>query len=328
MNKGTVSNRIKKRSILKHIARTEITNARLGIDYSVLEEAASRFAIIVADGFSELSPDMAYVRAVNNLAMSGAVPDKMMLNVTAAAGTDEQQLRDIMHRFTDISRERGVAIIGGNTVFAGGCAITVTVYGKTPVYRLEKLRQKVRPGDKIIIINHVGACGASLISEAKRDELRKRFSESYLLDYYEDFTIDTFNLETLAPKLIDGGAVYLHDVSFGGIYRTLVEMAEFTGLGVDILHEHIPIRQSTIELCEFFNLNPYQLLGTGAVAAAVPADNVDSIISLLSEEGAVFDIAGEFTADKSRIVHSENYHMSRNLNYYECDEIYKVLDEV
>ena len=105
-------------------------------------------------------------------------------------------------------------------------------------------------------------------------------------------------------------------------------MSEYTGLGVDILHEKIPILQSTIELSEFYNINPYQLLGTGAMVAAFPEEKEDSIKSLLTSEGLIYDVAGVFTTDKSRVVHSENYHMSRSLGFYESDEIYKVLSAV
>lgn len=339
MNKGTVSNRIIKRSIIKHIARTDVTNAGVGIDYSVLDETASRFAIIAAEGFSEISPDMAYIRGVNNLAMSGASPDKMMITLIAAPETSEQILRDIMHRFTDISREQGVAIIGGNTVFAGEsssfCNISVTVFGKTLIERRKKLLEKVKAGDKLAIIGEAGRYGASLICSKKREELRKRFSESYLEGIlnpegpsHSASDIENLSLTDIASKLIDAGATYLHDVSFGGIYRTLVEMSEYTGLGVDILHEKIPILQSTIELSEFYNINPYQLLGTGAMVAAFPEEREDSIKSLLTSEGLIYDVAGVFTTDKSRVVHSENYHMSRSLGLYESDEIYKVLSAV
>ncbi len=342
MNKGTASNRILKRSIIKHIARTDVTNAAVGIDYAVLEDVPSRFAIIVAEGFSEISPDQAYIRAVNNLAMSGAEPSKMMINLLASPETQEQTLRDIMHRFTDISREQGVAIIGGNTVYAGAvkCNITVTVYGKTTAERRQTLLQKVKPGYKIVVIGDAGKSGASMICKEKFEELRQRFSESYLKENFlmessldskplvEKSLFDTCGLADISAKLIDAGAVYLHDVSFGGVYRTLVEMSEYTGLGIDICHERVPIKQSTIELCEFFNINPYQLLGTGELCAAVPEEAIDSIKTLLTSEGVIFDVAGEFTASKERVVHSESYHMSRNLNYYDCDEIYKVLEAV
>ena len=56
------------------------------------------------------------------------------------------------------------------------------------------------------------------------------------------------------------GVSAMHDVTEGGIFGALWEMAEASGVGLCVDLKKIPIRQETIEICEFFNLNPYQLI--------------------------------------------------------------------
>lgn len=61
------------------------------------------------------------------------------------------------------------------------------------------------------------------------------------------------------------GVSAMHDVTEGGIFGALWEMAEASGVGLCVDLKKIPIRQETIEICEFFNLNPYQLISSGSM---------------------------------------------------------------
>lgn len=57
----------------------------------------------------------------------------------------------------------------------------------------------------------------------------------------------------------------MHDVTEGGIFGALWEMAEASGVGLDIDLKKIPIRQETIEICEVYDINPYLLISSGAM---------------------------------------------------------------
>ena len=46
--------------------------------------------------------------------------------------------------------------------------------------------------------------------------------------------------------------------------------------------KQIPVRQETIEICEFFSLNPYQLFSTATLLAAVP-DGARTVRELAAE---------------------------------------------
>lgn len=52
-------------------------------------------------------------------------------------------------------------------------------------------------------------------------------------------------------------------ISEGGIFGALWEMADGAGIGLDVALKRIPIQQETVEICEFFGVNPYQMLSTG-----------------------------------------------------------------
>ena len=56
------------------------------------------------------------------------------------------------------------------------------------------------------------------------------------------------------------------DLSEGGIFGALWEMADGAGIGLDVALKRIPIQQETVEICEFFGVNPYQMLSDGGAA--------------------------------------------------------------
>ena len=324
MNKGTINTRIIKRSILKHIARNEIAGTDVGTDYSVLDKTSSPSVLIAAVGISDGNAEMAYIRAVNNLATSGAKPEKIMINIQAGEKVEEQTLRDMMHGLTELVKNQGVIISGGNTVSFGegeDCTVTITAFGKTDEKVLKQLSEKARADDIVIIIGDAGHYGASLI--CKNKDMADRFARSYIEKAI--MPDDKRCISDVCDALIEGGVHFIHDVSFGGIYRNLVELAEHTGLGVDVLHEKVPIRQDTIEVAEYCNINPYELLGTGGVTALCHQENLERLEDVLIKRGITYSVAGRLTTEKIRLVHSEDNKIKRSLNFYEGDEIFKVL---
>ncbi len=325
MIKGTINTRILKRSILKHIARNDITGVGVGMDYAVLDKTSSPSVLIVADGFSAISEAMALQRALNNLATAGAKAEKIMINLLVGADCTEQAIRDKMNSICKLAKAKGLQIIGGNTAITGAgdeLTITITAYGRSDEKVIEQLNEKCTADMAVIIIGNAGAYGASLIAETRTEEMLSRFSESYIASMH--ISENELDIEAACQALIEGGVSMIHDVSFGGIYRALVEVSERTGLGIDILHEDIPIQQNTIEASEFWNINPYQLLGTGGIVSVCHEEKLNDVKAALDKRGIEFSVAGKLTKDGARVVHSRDDKISRSLNYYEGDEIFSL----
>lgn len=73
---------------------------------------------------------------------------------------------------------------------------------------------------------------------------------------------------------VKSGVSAMHDVTEGGIFGALWEMAEASGVGLEIDLKKIPVRQETIEICEFFGINPYQLISSGCMLMAAEDGNL------------------------------------------------------
>ncbi|MFQ9346198.1 MAG: AIR synthase-related protein [Coprococcus sp.] len=66
------------------------------------------------------------------------------------------------------------------------------------------------------------------------------------------------------------GVSAMHPIGEGGILAALWDMAEGAGIGLSVEMKKMTVRQETIEVCEVFHLNPYQLTSTGAVLMVTP----------------------------------------------------------
>ena len=79
-----------------------------------------------------------------------------------------------------------------------------------------------------------------------------------------------------------------------GIWQKVQE----SGLSVEM--KKMTVRQETIEVCEVFHLNPYQLTSTGAVLMATPKG--EELKERLKREGIPAEIIGHTTEGNERII--------------------------
>ena len=65
---------------------------------------------------------------------------------------------------------------------------------------------------------------------------------------------DDGSMSAVSDILQEREVISIHDVREGGIFAALWEMAAAKNVGLSVDLKNIPIRQHTIEVCEYFNL--------------------------------------------------------------------------
>ena len=284
--------------------------------------------------------------------------------LVAGSSCPEEVIRREMQRLAAFATARGCPIVGGNTVWHGegtSCLVQVVMTGSVPEYEVmqekpadgtaegdaaqaipadgtaesgvmlavsdpgnfgPQSRKKPIAQDRVFFLGETGCLGADLLVHREKERLSRRFSESYI-DTMR-YEADAFSVAPLCKAALDAGAVFLHDVSNGGVHAALYQLAEAAGCGIAVRHEGLIIRQSVIELSEALGINPYQLLGTGGLLAVVPEERAEAFISRMKDAGIRIGDAGRLTKEKARIVRAESFPMERYLNLPEGD----VLDTI
>ena len=202
---------------------------------------------------------------VNDLAVSGAIPRYLTLGVILEEGLPLAQLRAIVESMAVAAARAGVQVVAGDTkvVERGkGDGLFVNTAG------IGELRPEwaagpppLRPGDAILVSGPVGDHGAVILGARLSMEL-----PGGLLSDNEAVT-------PLVSALFDEGIVprFLRDPTRGGLAGVLCDLAEGTGLGVDVEEARLPVRADVNTVCDIAGVDPLHLACEGRVVAVVSA---------------------------------------------------------
>ena len=342
MKTGKISESILKRSVLKYCKtkREEVVKgAAPGVDCAFFtypdrqgRDAGSQLSDCQDKVFCAATQTVslpviragcyAVYAAVNAVAAGGGIPFAMQMALTLPEGTEESELKRIMQLTEEAAGICKVQIAGGHTEVTGAVkypVISVTAFG----YRLEAAERVSRgfpaAGQAVVMTKWMGLEGTAVLAQEREAELLERYPFS--------ITTAAKGFEKYLPVLpeaataLKSGATAMHDMRNGGVFGGLYELAGRLGVGLSIDLKKIPVKQETIEICEFFDLNPYGLLSGGSLL--IVAEDGDGMVKALQEAGIPAAVIGRTTDNNDKVLH--NGEEIRFLEPARPDEIGKVI---
>ncbi|MCR5421509.1 MAG: AIR synthase family protein [Lachnospiraceae bacterium] len=328
MNVGKVPESVLKRSIIKQIRtkRPEILmGAAVGEDCALIKLKDNEVFVMSTDpitGTSYNVGSLAVHVTANDIASAGAEVVGVMLSVLLPEGTEEEELKSMMKQVEETCHELNIQTIGGHTEVTrvvNQPVITVTGIGKVDKDSIVTTGG-ANPGDDVIVTKWIGLEGTSIIAREKEAELLKRFKPSFV-EGAADF-IKYLSVVPEAAVAAKHGVTAMHDVTEGGIFGALWEVAEASSVGLRIDLKSIPIRQETIEICEVFGINPYQLISSGSML--ITAQRGHDLVEELSVNGIHAAVIGKVVSGNDRILINDDE--KRYLEPPKSDELYKIYD--
>lgn len=329
MKTGKVSETVLKRSVFRQLktSREEVLiQAGVGEDCSAVKLAEDEVFVMSVDPITGTSEDVGklgvYVTA-NDLASSGAEPVGVMLSILLPEGSEEAVLKKIMQHAEKACEELNMQILGGHTEVTTAVnrpVITVTGVGKAKENQLVKT-SGAKPGDDIVVSKWIGIEGTSIIAKEKVRELKEKLSYEYI-EKAQNFDNYILILKEAAAA-VQSGVSAMHDVTEGGIFGALWEIAEASGVGLEVDLKKIPIRQETVEICEVFSLNPYMLISSGCLL--MTSERGYDLAQELEKIGIKGTVIGKVTGGNDRII--RNGDDTRYLERPHIDELYKIYEE-
>ncbi|MBO4904849.1 MAG: AIR synthase family protein [Lachnospiraceae bacterium] len=323
---GKVPESVLKRSIIKQIRtkRDEILiGAGVGEDCAAIELADDEIFVTSTDPITGTSHDIGALAVnvtANDIASSGAEVIGIMLSVLLPEGTEEEELRSMMQQAEEVCAGLNIQTVGGHTEVTNVVnqpVITATGIGKVKKDKLVTT-SGARVGDDVVVTKWIGLEGTSIIAKEHEEELLKRFSPSFI-NTAKDFS-SLLSVTEDAKIAVSVGVTAMHDITEGGIYGALWEIAEASGCGLEIELLDIPVRQETVEICEQFGLNPYGLISSGSMLITAP--NGSDVVRKLKEAGINAAVIGKVTKGNDRVL--LNGDEKRFLEPPKSDELYKV----
>ena len=324
---GKVPESVLKRAIFRqiHTKREEVLlGAGVGEDCAALKLGPDEIFVISTDPITGTAQDIGKLAihiTLNDLASAGAEPVGVMLTILLPEGSEEQDLKDLMRQMEEGCAAANVQIMGGHTEVTrvvNQPLVSVCGVGKAREDRLVSTAG-ARPGHDIVITKWIGLEGTSIITKEKEAELLTRYPND-LVETAKNFD-QYLSVVPEAAVAVKSGVSAMHDVTEGGIFGALWEMAESSGVGLSIDLKRIPVRQETLEVCEFFGINPYQLISSGSMLMA--AEDGNQLVRDLERAGIPAVVVGKATAGNDRVL--LNGEEQRFLEPPKTDELYKVI---
>lgn len=329
MKVGKVPENVLKRSVLKqlHIQREEVLlGAGIGEDCSVLQLAEDEVFVISTDPITGTAKDigeLAVQITVNDLASAGAEPVGIMLTILLPENTQEDELKEVMTQVDHACEKSRIQVIGGHTevtAVVNQIVISVTGVGKAKKGRVISTAG-ARPGMDIVVTKWIGIEGTVILAKEREAELRTRYSQPFL-DTAKGFE-QYLSVLPEAAAAVKSGVAAMHDITEGGIFGALWEIAQASGVGLEIDLKKIPLRQETVEICEYFGISPYELISSGSMLMA--AEDGNGLVMDLEKAGIPAVVIGRATEGNDRVLLNEEER--RFLEPPKTDELYKALQQ-
>ena len=266
MRTGRVTQTIWNRSVKKQIQKVN----RNSTGKAAWEESSSELVSDDKDfvwssasvsGKAPAQVKYAVIKAAGDLAAKRVRPTAVSVQILFPESSDEQELKDIMRILTEICEETGLAITCVQAESAE--YVLQTVIHITAVGVKENPKQQMKkwfPGTEIILCGYTGLEGTlRLVDEAEAD-LRTRFTPSFIEKTKR--CKESLILPEQILKLPEEAKS--RQCGDGGVLCELWELAEAEKIGFEIDFSKLALKQETVEICEFFQLNPYLLTSAGS----------------------------------------------------------------
>ncbi|MGC8916949.1 MAG: hydrogenase expression/formation protein HypE [Thermoanaerobaculum sp.] len=209
---------------------------------------------------------------VNDLAMAGARPLALSWALILEEGAEERFLRTIAEGAARACREVGVGVVAGDTKVVPrgkGDRAFVTTAGVGVVSGEALSDRRVKPGDAVIVSGPIGEHGATVL--AARHGLGG------------DLRSDVAPVWPLVEHLLQSGVEVhaLHDPTRGGVATVCYEVAERTGLRVELWETAVPVRPAVKAVMDILGLDPLYVACEGRFLAFVAESDAERAVGVL-----------------------------------------------
>ena len=258
----------------------------------------------------------AVASAVNAIAANGAKNISVSVRIMIPMHAFKSRINTMEKNIKLICKEKGIVlkeIISERNPVITQCMVIASAWG------MDKCTDEVMADAKdIILTKWIGMEGMLRIADEKEEDLRKRFAPGFIKQIHSH-EAQIFALEEVW-KARELGATRIWQVGVGGILAALWNVAKEMESGIEIDLKKLEVRQETIEVCEYFRLNPYQLTSTGSML--ILAEDGEVMAEALRETGVQATVIGRLTDNNDKII--RNGEEVRYIDRPAPDEIMKI----
>jgi hydrogenase expression/formation protein HypE len=277
-----------------------VVGPKAGIDGAVLD-ASNKNLIVSMDPITGAVERIGWLAVnvnANDIATFGVEPSFLFSCIMLPQGAGKETVEAICTQMDAAAKELGIAIVGGH------CESTPSLQNPIVVCCVMGLTEKgeyvttggAKAGDKLILTKSAGIEGTAILASDREQQLAPIMGSSMLNDaknFYRNISV----VKDALAAYKTGGVHAMHDPTEGGVMGGIHEMADASQLGVKVFEASIGVEPETSKICRYFEIDPFQLIGSGALLISAEPAKTSEIIDNLAKEQVYASVIGEFYKD-------------------------------
>lgn len=272
-----------------------ILRPKTGEDCSAID-LGGEYCILSTDPITGAAKDVGYLAVqinCNDIYSSGAEPVGVLLTVLLPPDSEEELLEEMMTGAIRAAEERNIEILGGHTEVTDAVIkplISAAVIGKTKNRKILSTGG-ARVGQDIIMTKWAGTEGTAILAKEWEEGLRSYLTEEELQN--AQAMKQYLSVERESEIAFAYGATAMHDATEGGVLGAVWEVAECSGLGVEVFVDQIPVKEETKKICKAMGIDYLGLISSGTMIIA--AEQGVALVEKLKEAGISAAVIGRLT---------------------------------
>jgi hydrogenase expression/formation protein HypE len=307
-----------------------ISGPAIGEDAAIID-MGDRVLVLATDPITAAIENVGWLSVhinANDIATCGAKPLWYLCSILLPEKANEELFEVIMRQVDRAARELDVSVIGGHSEVTLGLNRSIIIGFMVGEAAKDKYVSSsgARPGDEVILTKQAGIEGTAILATDLAKILRGKIGGE-TLESARNF-IRKISVVKEAMIAVDvGGIDAMHDPTEGGLINGLWELAEASRVGITVYEEKIPIAYETKSICKALNIDPLQVMGSGALLIVVKSNKVNNVAFALQSEGIMTSVIGKVTRLENGRRMIKGNGSSIELAPPEQDHVYKVLEE-
>lgn len=148
-----------------------------------------------------------------------------------------------------------------------------------------------KAGQAVVMTKWAGTEGTAILVKEWKEGLKAYLSEEELKEAQEMKEFLSVGKES--EIAFTHGATAMHDATEGGILGAVWEVAECSGLGVEVFADAIPMKEVTRKICAAMGIDPLRLISSGTMI--IGTDDGEGLVKALQAEGIEAAVIGRLT---------------------------------
>jgi len=306
---GKVSSEVFDEIILPQLGKRRedvVVGPKHGVDIGVISlgngqvMAMSTDPVFIVPPFGlERSAWFAIHILASDTATSGLAPTHMTIDLNLPLEMSRESLEtmwSVMHRE---SEKLGIAIVSGHTGRYEGCnypmvgGATVFAIGPGDQYVTPEMAE---PGDAVIITKGPAIEAAGLFAATFPEQVAEAYDQATADAAQEVFwqmSVVEDCLTAVEAGIRENGVTAMHDATECGVWGGLAEIAQASGVGLEIGKEEIILQKEVAQVCDLFGIDPFTSISEGTLIITCRPEKSDEVVRRLSDKGIPASRVGE-----------------------------------